>query len=492
MFGALRHYNFRLWATADLISVTGTWMQVLGVNWYLLQATGSAVQMGLGILLQSLPMLLLSPYAGAVADRIRPRPLLLLAQLAHAGLAAALALIVFTGSHAVWPVYLIALLNGAVTAVDGPALGRFGSMLVGPKSLGNALALGSLINSTGRIAGMSLGGLLVAATGAGWLFAGNAASYLAIVAALLLMRPREWHPLASSADAPTLDEGVRAGLAYLLRQPAVVVMLALALVLGCFGRNYQVTMAAMSAGPLHAGAAGYGLLSTVFAVGTVVGALVAAHRSELPHRLLLAAGLLASALQLVSGLAPSLITFAVVLLPIAAAAVVIDTTVTARAQLDTREDMRGRVVSAVAVVGSLSGMLGAPLLGWLSERQGPRAALILAGALCLGACGAAAALLARFTAAPTSSPARYASSSQPATTASAVTAVESTDTPITASPNAASYPYSRARITVLNGARPVTTAHAMAGTDSPSSAYASSGAGSSSARAATTGAAVVR
>lgn len=398
MFGALRQYNYRLWATADLISVTGTWMQVLGVNWYLLQSTGSATKMGFGILLQALPTLLLGPYAGALADRIRPRPLLVASQLVHASLAAALALVVYSGSHAAWPVYLVSLLAGAVSAVDGPALGRFGTMVVGPKSLGSSLALGSLINSTGRIIGMSLGGVLVAAAGTGVLFAGNALSFLAVVAALLMMRPHEWHTLASAADAPAGERGVRAGFAYLLCQPVVLVTLALSLVLGCLGRNYQVTMAAMSAGPLRSGGAGYGLLSTVFAAGTIVGALITAQRTRLSHRLLLGAGVLASALQLVSGLVPNLMSFAVVLLPIAAAAIVIDTTVSARVQLDTREDMRGRVVSAMSIVGSLSGMAGAPLLGWLSEHLGPRTALVFAGAACLVACGVAAALLSRLAA----------------------------------------------------------------------------------------------
>ncbi|MCW2642752.1 MAG: yfmI-like uncharacterized MFS-type transporter [Dactylosporangium sp.] len=399
MFGALRQYNYRLWATADLISVTGTWMQVLGVNWYLLQTTGSAAKMGLGIVLQSLPVLLLGPYAGALADRIRPRPLLVVSQLVHAALAAALALVVFTGSHAVWPVYLISFFHGVVAAIDGPALGRFGSMVVGPRLLGNALALGSLINSTGRIVGMSVGGVLVAAAGVGPLFAGNAVSFVAVVAALLLMRPREWHALASSSDAPAAERGVRAGFAYLLRQPVVLVTLALSLILGMLGRNYQVTMAAMSAGPLHAGGAGYGLLSTVFAVGTVLGALVTAQRPELSRRLLLGAGALASMLQLFAGLAPGLMTFAVLLLPIASAAVVIDTTVAARVQLDTREDMRGRVVSAMSIVGSLSAMVGAPMLGWLSERSGPRTTLVFAGAVCLLACAVAAVLSARLAAA---------------------------------------------------------------------------------------------
>src|SRR2546423_23046 len=138
MLGALRQDKYRLWATADLISVTGTWMQVLGVNWYLLQATGSPAQMGLGIVLQALPALLIGPYAGALADRIRPRPLLVASQLAHAGLALALAAVASGGHHPGWPVDLISILSRAVSAVDGPPLGRVGTMVVGPAPLRHA------------------------------------------------------------------------------------------------------------------------------------------------------------------------------------------------------------------------------------------------------------------------------------------------------------------------------------------------------------------
>lgn len=392
MFGALRQYNYRLWAAADLVSVAGTWMQVLGVNWYLLQVTGSATKLGLGIVLSSLPVLLLGPYAGALADRIRPRPLLIGSQLVHAGLATALAVLVWSGGHALWPVYLITTLSGVVSAVDGPALGRFGGMVVGREALGNALALGSLINSTGRIVGMSLGGLLAATAGPAVLFAGNGASFLAVVAALLLMRPSQWHSMAT-ADRTARRGAVRGGFGYLLRQPMVLVTLALSLVLGSLGRNYQVTMAAMTAGPLHAGPAGYGLASTVFGVGTVAGALLAARRRQLCHRLLLVAGVVGSTLQVATGLAPGLVAFVALLVPIAAAAVVIDTTVSTRVQLDTREDMRGRVVAAMSIVSSLGGMAGAPALGWLSEHLGARSALLLAGCLCLIACAVAAAAL---------------------------------------------------------------------------------------------------
>lgn len=390
-FAALGQRDFRIWMAADLVSITGTWMQALAINWFVLQATGSATRMGFTLLLQALPVLLLGPWAGALADRLPGRPILVCTQLAHASLAAVLAAAAWGHLGGVSTVYAMSLVGGVVTAIEGPVMGRFTSTIVDPKRLGNALSLASLANSAGRVLGMSTGGAIAATAGAAPLFAGNAVSFLAVVGALLAIRgrgvPRVGRQLA--------QQGVRAGWAYLLRQPTILVTLGLAVVLGSLGRNYQITMAAMSDGPLRAGAAGYGLLSTVFAVGTVVGALGAARCRHLGYRTLIAAGLVTSILQLAAGFGAGLWTFAAAILPIAAGAVVIDTTVAARVQLDTALEMRGRVVAAISVTGSLAGAVGAPVLGWLCEILGPRQALVLAGSVTILASAAAGVALAR-------------------------------------------------------------------------------------------------
>ena len=395
-FAALRHRNYRIWAGAGFVSVIGTWMQVLGVNWYVLQATGSATSMGLAILLQAIPTLLLSTWGGALADRLPARPLLVASQVAHAVLAAGLAAVAWSDSAGLPLVYAISLISGAVSAIEGPVMGRWGSTLVDRETLGNALALGSLTNSAGRILGMSAGAVVVAAAGPAPLFAVNAASFAAVVLALLAVRQNELHTHGmADIDRPAAANGVRAGFSYLLRQPIVLTALALSFVLGSLGRNYQVTMAAMSDGPLGAGASGYGFLSTVFAIGTVVGALVAARTRNLSYAILVGAGVLGSGLQIFAGLAPGTWSFAALILPIAAAAVIIDTTVGTRAQLDTDPRMRGRVLAAIAVTGSVSAAVGAPLLGWLSEYVGPRQTLVLAGTVTALTSVAAGVLLAR-------------------------------------------------------------------------------------------------
>ncbi|MEV4803312.1 MFS transporter [Nonomuraea sp. NPDC049421] len=381
-FRALRHHNYRLWAGADIVSVTGTWMQVLGVNWLILTLTGSATSVGLSLVMQALPTLLLGMWGGALADRLPSRPVVIAAQLAQAGLAAVLAVIALSEVTSVLPIYGVALAGGVVNALGGPALGRFGAEVVPPDDLPNAMALGSILNSAGRILGMSLAGALLPFTGNGGLFVVNAASFFVVIAAVLGMRRREFHRLAAADRQPG---AVLDGLRYVLRTPWLLVVLALWFVSGSVGRNYQVTMAAMSAGPLESGAGGYGLLSTVFAVGTVLGGFLAAARTRLTLRLLLIMAFLTGLVQALSGLMPSLWSFAALMVPIAAGAVALDTTVSARAQLDSPDAMRGRVIAALSIVSAAAGAAGGPLLGWLSDTLGPRVALEVGGVACLSA-----------------------------------------------------------------------------------------------------------
>ncbi|MGP3963620.1 MFS transporter [Nonomuraea sp. 3N208] len=391
-FRALRHHNYRLWAGADIISVTGTWMQVLGLNWLILEMTGSAASVGLSLVMQALPTLLLGMWGGALADRLPSRPVVIAAQLAQAALAAVLATIVLTGVDSVAPIYGVALAGGVVTALGGPALGRFGAQVVPPADLSNAMALGSLLSSAGRILGMSLAGVLLPFTGNAGLFVINAASFFVVIAAVAAMRRADFHRLAAAERQPG---AVLEGLRYVVRTPWLLVVLALWFVSGSVGRNYQVTMAAMSAGPLESGAGGYGLLSTVFAVGTVLGGFLVAARPHLTIRLLLITAFAIGVAQALSGLMPELWSFAALMLPIAAGAVAVDTTVSARAQLDSPEAMRGRVIAALSIVSAGSGALGGPLLGWLSDTLGPRLALEIGGVACVAASLLAAVALAR-------------------------------------------------------------------------------------------------
>ncbi|MFI7677242.1 MFS transporter [Actinophytocola sp. NPDC049390] len=381
MARALASRNFRLWASADVVSVTGTWMQVFGLNWVVMARTGSATAVGLSVLVSALPALLLGPWSGSLADRVDPRRIILAGQSTHAVLAVVLAMLVWTEAP-IGTLYVLTAFSGLIGVVEGPALGRFGSQAVPRADLGNALAIGSLINSTGRVLGMTSAGIIAAVVGEPALFLINAASFVAVIMTVRAIRAAELFPLAVSTPERA---GALAGLRHVRADRTLLTLFALGFVLSGLGRNYQVTMAAMAEGPLQAGAAGYGTLSAVFAVGTVLGGLLAAGLRELSVRLLFTAAAVTSALQAVSGMAPGLLGFAVVILPIAAGAVLIDTVMSTRLQLDSAEDMRGRVLAVQATVAAAAGAVGAPLLGWLCERFGPAPALTMAGVCTLAA-----------------------------------------------------------------------------------------------------------
>ncbi|WP_433234058.1 MFS transporter [Actinomadura nitritigenes] len=387
MLRSMRHHNYRLWATADFVSITGTWMQVLAMNWLILSITHSATSVGLGLVLQALPTMLLGPWGGVIADRLPARYVVAAGQIAQAALSTVLAVIAAGDPSGTGGLYAISLASGMVTAMTSPALGRFGAEVVGPEDLSNGLALGSVLSSGGRILGMSLAGVIIPLAGVPGAFAANAVSFLGVLVAIGLMRTRELHVLPPAEPG---ERGIVAGFRYVLGNPRLLIMFGLAFALGSLGRNYQVTMAAMSQGPLHGGAGGYGALSVLFAVGTVLGGVYAASRTRLPLRLLLITATICSAGQLLSGFAPNLALFGAAMLPIAAGAVVLDTTVATRVQLDSPGHLRGRVIAAQGMVGAASGAVGGPALGALCDTLGPRAALMLAGVVCLVVASAAA------------------------------------------------------------------------------------------------------
>src|SRR5690606_343430 len=272
MLRAFSNRNYRLWALADLVSVTGTWMQVLGLNWVVMERTGSATSVGLSVAFSTIPAMVCGPWAGALADRVSPRRIIVIGESLHLVIALLLAVTVWHGLPL--PVlFALTTIAGLVGTFEGPALGRFASQVVPRSDLGNALAWNSVTNAVGRVLGMSLAGVLAAVIGEPALFCLNAASFGAVIATVLVMRSAQFHPLARSTREYA---GVMAGLRYLRTQHVLLVLFALGFVLSSLGRNYQVTMAAMAEGPLNAGSAGYGTLSSVFAVGTVLGGLAAA------------------------------------------------------------------------------------------------------------------------------------------------------------------------------------------------------------------------
>ena len=377
-FGALRIRNYRLHSLANLVSITGTWMQVVAQNWMVLELTGSTTALGASVGIQALPTVALSLWGGVLADRVDRRRLLMAIHLGHAVLALTLVVLAVGGLHSVAPLLLISFLSGSLSAIEAPASGSFATELVPPALLGSAIALGSAISSAGRVVGMALAGVLVASFGAAPVFALNAASYLVAIGGLAGLRASELQPAPRVPRAPGQ---LREGLRYVLADRQLIVLFALAWFLSGFGRNFQVTMAAMTAGPLGTGASGYGQASMVFAVGAFVGAFAAARAGASTRKVLVLASLAAAVGQAVAGMAPGMGTFLVALAPAAVGAVIIDTAVNSLAQLGSHESIRGRVLSVLGLVGTSATAFGGPALGWVGDRLGARASLVVGAAV---------------------------------------------------------------------------------------------------------------
>jgi MFS family permease len=396
MFRALRVRNFRIYASANLVSLTGTWMQRIGQDWLVLQLShDSGIALGLITALQFGPSLLLSMYGGVLADRYAKRRVLLVTQALMGVLALLLGILVATGSVALWHVFILAVGLGSVSAIDAPVRQSFVSEMVGPALLTNAVSLNSTIFNGARLVGPSIAGLLIGASGGDTApaFFVNAASFAFTIAALAGMRATELLPSPPVARA---KGQLRAGLAYTWAHPDLVLAMALALVLGTFGFNYQVTIALMSREVFHLGAEAFGLLSTAFAVGSLSGALLSTRRSVRPRqRFLVISAVVFGLLTVVAGLMPSYLTFAAMLVPTGAAALVFSVANNSFVQLGVDPQMRGRVMALYFMCFLGGTPVGAPLIGWISEHLGAPWGLILGGGVCVVAGGGAAAFLAR-------------------------------------------------------------------------------------------------
>ena len=377
-FSSLRTRNFRLFVSGQLVSYTGAWVQRIAQDWLVLTITGSATAVGITTALQFLPTLLFGLVGGAIADRYPKRRVLLAAQVGMSSMAAALAVLTLTHQVQVWHVFLIAFGLGTVTSVENPTRQSFVNEMVGPDQLRNAISINASVFQLGALIGPAISGVLINVVGSGYAFTINALSYTASTTALLMMRERELH---SPPTAAARDSRLRDGLRYVASRPEVFWPTVLVGVFGMFTINLPVTLAAYAKTVFHSGAGGYGLLSSVVAVGSLGGALISARRARTRLRTLVTiAGVLAG-VEMLGSLAPSEWSFCLSLIAIGGATLLFLTSANSSVQLAADDSIRGRVMGVYLLVFIGSGALGGPLLGWFDERLGPRTGLLLAGAI---------------------------------------------------------------------------------------------------------------
>ena len=391
-FAALRLRNYRLYFSGQIVSNSGTWMQRIAQDWLVLEITNSPLAVGITTALQFLPMLLFGLFGGLLADRYPKRRLLLLTQSVMGLLALALAVLTLSGQIQVWHIYAVAFGLGLVTVVDNPTRQVFVNEMVPARLVRNAVSLNSGTFQIARMVGPAVAGVLISAVGSGWAFAINAASFLATIGALLAMDAAQLQRIPRAAR----EKGqLREGLRYVRARPHIMWLIVLVFFIGTFGYNFAIILSAYAKDVFHSNADVYGLLNTAMAVGSVIGALLAARRVTVRLSFLFAAAGGFSVMLVVLGAVPWLIPFTALLVLAGLLSITFNTTANASIQLSTDAAVRGRVMSLYMLVFMGGTPVGGPLVGAITDAWGAPVAIIICGVVCVIATAACAALAAR-------------------------------------------------------------------------------------------------
>jgi MFS family permease len=383
MFRSFANINYRIWFAGALVSNVGGWMQATAQDWVVLTelTDNDATAMGVTMALQFGPPLVLVSLTGWVADRFDRRKILLTTQTALLALAIAVGSLLLAGVMTLPMMLTFALGFGIVNAFDAPARQAFVSDMVSATETSNAVALNSASFNLARMIGPAVGGLLIVAIGSGWVFIVNAATFLAMIVALLLMRTHLLAPRPKNRDRGGLAEGFR----YVWARSDLKVVFVTVFLIGAFGMNFPIFASTMAL-EFGAGADGYGVLSSVLAIGSLIGALLAARRDRARVRVvILAAGGFGIA-AFVSAAMPTYLSYAVTLTFTGFMIVTLLTTANGYVQITTDPALRGRVLALYMAVIMGSTPVGAPIAGWVADAFGPRAAIMLGGTAGFIAC----------------------------------------------------------------------------------------------------------
>ena len=377
-FAALKVRNFRLYFIGQLISVSGTWMQLMAQGWLVLQITGSSVDLGIAVALQYVPMLILGSYGGLVADRHEKRHILYFTQTSAGLLALLLGILVSTHHVHVLTVYVIAFGLGIVNLFDVPARQAFVQEMVGRDLIANAVGLNSVLMNAGRLIGPGVAAGFIAFLGTAGCFYANAGSFVAVLVALLLMRQAEFLPMRTVAR----EKGqLRLGLKYAFGNPLLRNVIIAVAVVGTFAYNFTVTLPLLSRTTFHENsAAHYGLLMGAMGLGAVVGGLMVARRSR-PTPKMLALLMLGFGLSMsLAAFAPTVTLAEIAMIPTGAFSIALIVTANSLLQLNSSEHMRGRVMSLYSIAFLGTTPIGAPLVGLVVSWSNPRLGMFMGAA----------------------------------------------------------------------------------------------------------------
>ncbi len=379
-FQAFEVPNYRRYIAGQAISLSGTWMQMAAQSWLVLTLTGSATTLGLIVALQTLPILLLGPYGGVIADRVDKRRTMIFLQGMMGLQALILGVLTITGEVRVWQIGALAVLLGVNNAFENPARQSFMLEMVGPEHLRNAVSLNSVLVNVARTIGPAVAGLLIATVGEGVCFLANAASFIAVIVSLLTLDLTAIHPSPPTGRGPGQ---LREGLRYIRGNRELAIPLLMMALVGTLAYEFQVTLPVMARQGLHVGATGYGFMTAAMGAGAVAGGLVVAAVGRTGLRpLVMAAGAFGAVIML-AALAPTLPVELAALALVGWASISFMATGNSTLQLGADPSMRGRVMALWFVAFQGSTPIGGPFVGWVMASAGARAGLGVGAITCL-------------------------------------------------------------------------------------------------------------
>jgi MFS family permease len=379
-FSSMSNPNYRKFFFGQTTSLVGTWMQTTAQSWLVFTLTHSATDIGFVVALQTLPVLLLGPYGGVIADRVNKRRLMIALQSIMGVQAAVLAVLSLTHVVTYFDVCVLAVVLGLNNAFENPSRQSFVLEMVGPNDLRNAVSLNSTMNNVARAVGPAVAGVLIAAFGEGWCFALNAISFVAVVGSLVAMDLSKLNPSQPTIRAKgQLREGFR----YVAKTPILLFPLIMMALVGMLAYEFQVTLPVVAGTVFHGSSTVYGLLLAVMGIGAVVGGLWSAARGKTGTRALIQASLIFGICMTFAALAPALAIELIAMALVGFASVSFLSMANSTLQLGTDPQMRGRVMALWAVAFMGSTPIGGPLIGWITSVAGARVGLGVGAASCL-------------------------------------------------------------------------------------------------------------
>ncbi len=391
-FASLKVANYRIYFTGQSISLIGTWMQTTAQAWLVLQLTHSATDLGLVVAIQALPVLVLAPYGGVIADRVDKRKMMAVLQALMGLQALALGLLVVFGIARFWEVCVLAIFLGLNNVFENPSRQAFIREMVGRDKLRNAVTLNSVMTNGARAVGPAVAGVLIATVGVGICFFLNAVSFVAVVTSLLVMDKAALRP---SPPEPKAKGQIREGLSYAARTTEIIVPLVMMGLIGTFAYEFTVSLPVLATATYHGGSEVYGFMTASMGIGAVVGGLVTASRGRTGVRPVIIGATGFGFAILFTALAPSLAFAYLGLLFVGWGSVSFVSVGNSTIQLNSKPTMRGRALSLWQLAFQGTTPIGGPAIGWVISESDPRAGLSVGAASCFAAVLAGLALVHR-------------------------------------------------------------------------------------------------